>query len=351
MRVDPKKHKKFLGKEKGKSVTHVKLKKALCGTSQAALLFCQKDLSGELASWGFEANPCDECVANKQINGKQCTILWHTDNPKTSHANSKVVDEIIEKLNKRCGKHTPLMVTRGKVHECLGMTMDCSQPSKATIRMDDCVDGTPEEARSDVAGMATSPAADHLHNVNEVDPEPPAENDAKCFHTMTAKMLFLSKRARPDIQQGVAFLTARVKGPNTDNHKKLSGVVKHLRADPHLALTLEADDAHAVKWWVDASFAAHTDMKSHTGATMSIGKGSQHLTSTRQKLNAKSSTEAELVGASDVVPMVSWTRCFLLQAQGHKVNDTTMHQDNQGAMLLEKNGRSSSGKRTRHVNI
>lgn len=217
--------------------------------------------------------------------------------------------------------------------------------------MDDCVDRTLSDVRGNMEGTATSPAVDRLCNANSTNPEPLLEEDAKCFHTMTAKSLFLSKRARPDVQQGVAFLTTRAKGPDKDDCEKLSRVIECLRADPRLALTLEADDVQTVKWWFDASFAVHPDMKSHTGATMSIGeKGSQCTTFTRQKLNAKSSTEAELVGVSDMMPMVLWTRHFL-EAQGHKVNNATMHQDNQSAMLLEKNGRASSGKRTRHVNI
>ena len=105
-----------------------------------------------------------------------------------------------------------------------------------------------------------------------------------------------------------------------------------------------------MKWWIDASFAVHGDMKSHTGATMSMGKGSIYSSSTRQKLNTTSSTEAELVGVSDAMPMIMWTRYFL-EAQGYKVSMSTIYQDNQSAMLLEKNGRRSSGRRTRHINI
>ena len=119
---------------------------------------------------------------------------------------------------------------------------------------------------------------------------------------------------------------------------------------PDLPLTLETDGTNIVKWWVDAFFAVHPDMKSHTGATMSLGKGSVYSTSIRQKLNTTSSTEAELVGVSNVMPMIMWTMYFL-QEQGYTVNDTTIYQDNQSVMLLEKNGRASSGKRTRHINI
>ena len=170
------------------------------------------------------------------------------------------------------------------------------------------------------------------------------------FHHNTAKLLFLSKRARPDIQTAVAFLTTRVKLPDRDDYKKLARVMKYLRATVDLSLILEADDLNVVKWWVDGSFAVHPDMKSHTGATMLLGKGSLYSASTRQKLNTKSSTEAELVAVNDAMPQVLWTRYFL-EAQGYDVKESTIYQDNQSAILLEKNGKRSSGKRTRHLNI
>jgi hypothetical protein len=113
---------------------------------------------------------------------------------------------------------------------------------------------------------------------------------------------------------------------------------------------LEANDQGTLEWWIDASFAVHRDMRSHTGATLSLGKGAAYSASTKQKINTKSSTEAELVGVDDGMPMVMWTRNFL-QAQGYKVNDNVVYQDNQSAMLLERNGRASSGRRTRHIDI
>jgi hypothetical protein len=127
-------------------------------------------------------------------------------------------------------------------------------------------------------------------------------------------------------------------------------MIKYLRSTANLALTLEGDDAQIVKWWVDASFAVHRDMKSHTKGTLSLGKGSVYSASTRQKLNTKSSTNAELVGVNDVMPLILWMRYFL-DAQGYGVHENKVFQDNQSAILLKKNGRRSSHRRTRHINI
>ena len=198
-------------------------------------------------------------------------------------------------------------------------------------------------------GESPTPAAAHLFNVSE-NPIPLGQKDAEIFHHFVAKALFLCKRARPDIQTAVAFLSTRVKNPDKDNYKKLSKLVQYLRATKDLVLTLEPDNLHVIKWWVDASFAVHTNMKSHAGGAMSLGKGVSYGTSTRQKLNTKSSTEAELVGVNDVMPQVLWTRYFM-KAQDYKVHGNILYQDNQSTILLANNGRGSSSKRTLHINI
>ena len=149
------------------------------------------------------------------------------------------------------------------------------------------------------------------------------------------KLIFLCKRAWPDILTGVAFLTVRVRYPDEDDNKKLVGILKYISGTRDLVLTLESDVTGTVKWWVDAAFAVHHDMKSHTGGMMTMGRGALYSISKKQKLNTKSSTEAELVGVDDLMPQILWMRYFL-EAQGMKVSDNVVYQDNQSAMKLEK---------------
>ena len=83
---------------------------------------------------------------------------------------------------------------------------------------------------------------------------------------------------------------------------------------------------------------------------MTLGNGCAINSSSKQKINTRSSTEAELVGVNDALTMVIWVRLFL-EAQGFQVNENIVYQDNQSAILLENNGRRSSGKKTRHIDI
>jgi hypothetical protein len=127
-------------------------------------------------------------------------------------------------------------------------------------------------------------------------------------------------------------------------------MLQFIRATKEDYLTLSASSLHNVRWWVDASYAVHPDMKSHTGGALSLGTGIIYGTSKSQKLNVKSSTEAEIVGTDDVMPQILWTLYFL-EAQGYKIDDNILYQDNKSSILLETNGRGSSGKRTRHIDV
>ena len=83
---------------------------------------------------------------------------------------------------------------------------------------------------------------------------------------------------------------------------------------------------------------------------MSFGTGVISTMSAKQKLNTKSTTESEFVGASDYLSRPIWTKGFMA-AQDQTILETLLHQDNESAIKLEVNGIASSSKRTRHINI
>ena len=122
--------------------------------------------------------------------------------------------------------------------------------------MDDYVHDILEEALTDMS--AATPASEHLFVVSD-NPKYLNNESSKLFHHLTVKLLFLCKWAWPDIQTPVAFLMTRVRQlDGDDDYKKLAWVIKYLRTTPELALTLEADDTHIMKWWVDTSFVWYT---------------------------------------------------------------------------------------------
>ncbi len=96
--------------------------------------------------------------------------------------------------------------------------------------------------------------------------------------------------------------------------------------------------------------AVHPNMRSHTGGGLTMGRGFPIDSSTKQKLNTRSSTESELVSVDNMMPIFVWSYYFLM-ARGYGVTQNLLLQDNKSSMLLEKNSNASSGKHTCHINI
>jgi hypothetical protein len=166
---------------------------------------------------------------------------------------------------------------------------------------------------------------DRLFTVRpEEEGKPLEEKRAITFHHCVAQLLFASARARKDMQPAVAFLTTRVRNPNEDDWLKLKWLLKYIRCTIHLPLILKAESLDVIKWWVDASFDTHDNCRGHTGATMSLGKGSVIGMSRKQKINNRSSTEAELVGADDAIPQMMWT-IYFLEGQGYNVDECILN--------------------------
>ena len=338
-------YEQFVTIEKGQRVLYVRLRKALYGHVKSALLWYNL-FSETLLADGFELNPYDPCVANKMIDGKQCTICWYVDDAKISHADPAVVRDVVKKVEARFGD---LSLSEGDHLQFLGMDIDLSQAGKVRVSMspyiEQAIDAFPER----LSRTSPHPAQAGLFDVCPTSPElDPDRRDV--FHTIVAKLLYVAPRARPDIIPTIAFLCSRVKAPTESDWKKLRYLLQYLKGTIDDARTLGMDDAGHLTTWVDASYAVHPDMKSHTGGAMSFGTGAFFCKSTKQKLNVKSSTEAELVGASDFLPNTIWTRMFL-EHQGYTLRVNEFAQDNQSAMKLAQNGRVSAGPKSRHISI
>ena len=80
----------------------------------------------------------------------------------------------------------------------------------------------------------------------------------------------------------------------------------------------------------------------------SLGRGATSSYSRKLKLNTRSSTETELVTADMFMPEMLWSLHFI-QAQGYNAECVGLYQDNISTQLLIKNGKMSSGKKTKHI--
>ena len=100
-----------------------------------------------------------------------------------------------------------------------------------------------------IKGTKASPAGDHLFQVREDDDRKMLpEEQARQFHRTVAQLLFLCKRARPDIEPLVSFLTTRVKEPDEDDWGKLRHGLSYLKGTLYMKRHMKADSLSIIRW-------------------------------------------------------------------------------------------------------
>ena len=313
---------------------YLKCIKALYGHVEAARLF-YNDLHESLTmKMGFVKNGYDPCVYNKKTNEGMVTVRAHVDDLKISSKSERELLKVIDNLREI---YQEITVHEGSSHDYLGMIMTHDLDKQCvTINMEKyilaCIEGFEEEVSDERLRSANTPASNYLFKTRQDNGVKLTREKAKLFHSTVAKLLFVAKRARPDILLTVSFLLTRVKCPDQDDWKKLMRLLGYLKGTADLYLTLLCSNLNNLTWYIDGSYASHEDMRGQSGAMLLAGDCAVLFRSNKQKVNTRSSTETELVAVDDALPTIQWTKQFMYD-QGYDL-EMIIKEDNRSKILF-----------------
>lgn len=145
--------------------------------------------------------------------------MWHVEDKKISHVDPDVIDEVMSKIEAKLRK---MSKTRGEKHGFLDININFNG-KKVHISMKKHMLKAMEAYGENITRNASTPAKPCLFNIRESPKLPEAKADM--FYSVTALLLFVSRRCRLDIQTAVGYLTTRVANPNEDNWLKLKRVL------------------------------------------------------------------------------------------------------------------------------
>ena len=327
----------------------VELDQALYGCIESALLW-YKELSSFLGSIGFAPNPYEKCILNKEESGHQTTIAIYVDDLLITSTRPSHAEAVVVALR---DKYKELKVTPGKIHNYLGMVMDFSKPPYVIINQTGMIEDIISKVRA--TGHfnipSTDPKSPSIEQLFESSPDSPllSEEHKATFHSVVAKFNFVTCRARPDMLTPLSYLMKRVLKPTEEDGRKLARYIAYAASTTDLPLRLGCHLPPRVNVFIDASFATHPDMKSHSGVCITLGTGAYYSKSTTQKLNTTSSCEAELVALAKGLQQGLWSSYFI-ENQGYPSAPVTVLQDNQSTIRLVENGGPTS-ELSRHIRI
>jgi hypothetical protein len=319
------------------------LDKALYGCLESGKLWYD-NISLTLLSLGYQVHKSDPCVFFKGYGDEQIIIGLYVDDLLISFSkkNEEIVNNDLQALEKKYGK---LTLNKSNRHKYLGMIFLFNEQD-CLINMMDYTENILTEFPVD--GTSNVPAASYLFDIDEKSNKL-SNQMKKNFHRCVAKLLFLTKRTRPDIMLAVSFLTTRVQEPDEDDLKKLKKVLMYLNGTKDLGIKLSPHGALIPKAFVDSSHAVHSNFKGQGGVVITIGKGPIYASTSKLPIMTKSSTESELLTAADKSAQLFWSREFLINL-GYNVEAGVLFQDNTSTINLINNGKSNS-QRSKHINV
>ena len=124
---------------------------------------------------------------------------------------------------------------------------------------------------------------------------------SEIFHYVTAKLLYIINRASSYLEPTVSYFCMKVYC-STDYYWKKLDFLNYIKGTINYLRIIEVSSLEDQYIWVDAAYAFHNDMIRHTGGTIQLYWVTLHCKPKIQKLNTKSSTEAELHVLSEYQP-------------------------------------------------
>jgi hypothetical protein len=160
--------------------------------------------------------------------------VWYVHDNKIWHINPAVVTHIIERIEEWFGKMT---VTRGKEHTFLGMPFAFNVDQTVSFSMKSYLEEAILDSKLNITKQAASAATKGLFNVDKSSTFL-SNVEYETFHSIVAKLLYVSLRARPAIILSVSFLCTRVAATTIQDQKKLQRLLEYLHGTLDLILTL-----------------------------------------------------------------------------------------------------------------
>ena len=232
---NPTRYKDYMTFDKnGQQALCLEVKKALYGCMESARILWEVITRCLVEAMKFIVNPYDMCVPNKVIDGSQCTVLWNVDDFNISQANKHAVEEVILRLEKQYGK---MAVDRGFLETFVGLYIKFLDNGELQFSMQDHVLDAIDDFPEEVPKSRSSPTGEFIFQVASTSPLLDI-GKGKLFHSIFAKLLFISRRVRPDIQVPIGFLETKVTCLTQVDCIKLKHVLEYLKSTIDLALSL-----------------------------------------------------------------------------------------------------------------
>ncbi len=312
---------------------YCKIMRSVYGLIESAALWFRQ-LRDLLVNEGFvQMINVDPCLFVHPVTGAIINI--HVDDCLISCTTQHDMDHLMQFFNNHnCAIHIDKFLF-------LGMNIERTQHG-IIVSMTSLIEDRLKQWK--IAGYEQYP---HRPQLLEAANSPPLDDAARATYvSRVMSLLYCGLRARFDILYTLSILSQNCAKPTAQNMLDLDHLLRYVNATTNKAMLINPKslDLHV---YADSSYMSHPDRKGHTGTFVTVGELGTVISakSTKQKMQASSSTEGEIISSFESLPQLRLAAA-LLDAMGHP-SVPILHQDNMSAIHMMESGRGTSAQ-TKH---
>lgn len=317
-----------------------RLKRSLYGLKQSPR--CWNKCFGQfLTDLGFVASEADPCLYIRERKGKKLLIALYVDDGLIAANDQHDSEMFIKELRAK------FKISVGEVSCFLGLEIERRSDNSITVSQKGYAGKILQRFGFDECKPVATPmlkdSGTHQKPEDTTSPNFP-------YRQAVGALMYLMVGTRPDIAYSVGFLSRSLENPSAEDIVRVKRVFRYIAGTVRYGITYRATDTRGIlQCYSDSDFGGCTETgRSTSGYVMMYAGGAISWRSQRQAIVATSTTEAEVIAASEAAKEVIWLR-RLLQGIVNLKEVPTLQVDNRAAVKLSHN--PEYHRRTKHIEI
>jgi hypothetical protein len=332
---------------KGKDDYVCRLKKSLYGLKQAPRQWYKK-FESVMEEQGYRKTTSDHCVfVQKFPDGHFIILLLYVDDMLIVGMNSSRIDRLKKQLSQSFA-----MKDLGPAKQILGVRIQRSRKDKKLfISQEQYIEKVLERFNMNNAKVVSFPLATHFKLSTKQSPSTDEEKEDMeriPYASAVGSLMYAMVCTRPDIAHAVGVVSRFLSDPGREHWNAVKWIMRYLRGTSKLCLSFGSGKPMLVGY-TDSDMAGDVETRKSTSSYLiTFSGGAVSWQSRLQKCIALSTTEAELIAATEACKELLWMKKFL-QELGFKQQQYVLFCDNQSTIHLAKN--SSFHSRSKHIDV
>lgn len=313
-----------------------RLKRSLYGLKQAPRCWNRRFIQF-MKKTGLKSSTADPCLFYRNKGKNSLYVVIYVDDGLVMASNEEEVQEFLQQLEKE------FKISLGSLKNFLGIQIKNHPDGSITISQEDYIKKLLEKYRMEECNAVLTPATHE-------DPDNKEEISGKIpYREAIGNLMYLTTTTRPDIAFAVSKAARSINKPTKQNWIEIKRILKYLQGTSKYGIKYKGG-SNQLNVYTDADFAGDTaTRRSTSGMVALLSEGAISWTSQLQKSVALSTTEAEIVAASEGAKQLVWLSRLLSDLLEPGKLSPTLHVDNASAVKLAKN--PEFHKRTKHIEV